>query len=252
MTLRECHYTVKQLVNKMGGQGSAGLLPLTIDWALNRSALIELKRKYKFQEGQGFEYDQEARDNLSSLYIRSPQDQPGLVPTTINNKYGVIYEVKFTNLLYPYIHLIGATAKITKQPCGSKYCGLTEVNRNELDTVLVDPNKKSDFKWGKVICDLGKDSSTTLGLPGSIYIYSCDDFTVDEVQVDYLKLPREVYFGGYNSLSGEYTTGDPVVEFDFGGTDMHETICRTAATLLTVSLQDPQLLQLQLINNQQS
>jgi hypothetical protein len=251
MNLFECHYTVRQLVNKLGGQGGANLLPFQIDWALNRSTLIVLKRKYKFQEGEGFEYDQEARDNLSALYVRSPQDQVALVPTTSGSKYGVVYQVKLTNLTYPYIHLIGATAKITST-CGSKYCGLTEINRNELDTVLVDPNKKSDYKWGKVICDIGKDSSTELGLPGSIYIYSCDDFTVDEVQVDYLKLPREVYYGGYNSLSGQYTTGDPQVEFDFGGVDMHEEICRTAATLLTVSLQDPQLLQLQLINNQQS
>lgn len=254
MNIQEAHYTVRQLVNKIGSQYSAGLIPAIIDWSLNRAALIVIKRKYKFEEGEGFELDQEARDNLSSLYIRSPQEQPALVPTAAGSKYGVVYEIKFANLLYPYIHLAGATAKITKTNCGSKYVGLTETNRNELDSILVDPHKKSDFKWAKVWCDLGKDSSTLAltdtGLPGSLYIYSCDDFVVDEVQVDYLKLPREVYFGGYNSLSGEYTTGDAAVGFDFGAEDMHEEICRTAATILTVGLQDPQLLQLQQLNSQ--
>lgn len=254
MNIQEAHYTVRQLVNKIGSQYSAGLIPLMIDWSLNRAALIVLKRKYKFEEGEGFELDQEAKDNLASLYVRSPQEQPALTPSTAGSKYGVIYEIKFTDLLYPYIHLAGATAKITKEKCGSKYVGLTEVSRNELDSVLVDPHKKSSYKWSKVWCDLGKDTTTltetSTGMPGSLFIYSCDDFTVDEVQVDYIKLPREVFFGGYNSPSGTYTTTDSPVDFDFGNQDMHEEICRTAATLLTVGFQDPQLLQLQQLNNE--
>lgn len=253
MNIQDAHYTVRQLVNKIGSQYSAGLVPAIIDWALNRATLIVLKRKYKFEEGEGFELDQEAKDNLSSLYVRSPQEQPALVPTLAGDKYGAVYEVKFNNLKYPYIHLIGATAKITKSGCGSKYRGVTEENRNVLDSILIDPHKKSDFKWGKVICDLGKDSTTltetSLGLPGSMYIYSCDDFVVDEVQIDYLKLPREVFFGGYNTVTGTYVAADSPVGFDFGGQDMHEEICRTAATVITVGLQDPQLLQIQQLNN---
>jgi len=248
--LQESHNTVRQLVNKIGSQYSAGLFPAMIDWALNRAALIVLKRKYKFEEGEGFELDQEAKDNLASLYVRSPQEQPALVPTSAGNKYGVVYEVKFSDLVYPYIHLAGATAKITKDKCGSKYVGLSEMNRNELDSVLVDPHKKSSYKWAKVWCDLGKDSTalTDTGLPGSLYIYSCDDFRVDEVQIDYIKLPREVFYGGYNSPT--HDAADPQVDFDFGNQDMIEEICRTAATLITVGIQDPQLLQIMQLNNE--
>ena len=48
---------------------------------------------------------------------------------------------------------------------------------------------------------------------GSIYIYT-DDFEIIEIYPEYIKQPNKVWIGTYNSLDGQYTVGDAIVECD--------------------------------------
>jgi len=77
---------------------------------------------------------------------------------------------------------------------------------------LVDPLRKPSLKWRRCVASIGKTNGN-IG-DSSLYVYTDGQFAVNSVRIEYIKKPVIVYFGGYNSLDGLYTTGDPQVNSD--------------------------------------
>lgn len=236
------HFAFRLAIDRVNSFTADDFNPAQIDWLLNLAHLIEVDKRYTTINAsqKGLETNQKRVDDLVSLHVKSPQDQPGLTPTAngtlLDNN---VYEVKIDTFAYDYKDLTGLRADITKGTC-TKQIGLTQVQEDDLNEALINDHTKPDFKWKTALFTLDKDSSSNG--KGSIYIYAAD-FTVDVVYPSYLKMPRKVYFGGYTSLDGDYTTGDPQVSSELPES-LHRNIVDTAVELASAAIQDAEYLQL--------
>jgi len=119
--------------------------------------------------------------------------------------------VPFANLTFEYVHFLRAF--INTDCAGDiNVTSAQLVQQDDLNIVLVDAFRKPSLKWRRLIASIGK-SKNQLG-QSSLYLYTNGEFAVTNVYVEYLKAPKVVYFGGYDSLDNLYTTGDPQVDCD--------------------------------------
>lgn len=236
------HFAYRLAIDRVNSFNSDDFTPAQIDWLLNLAQLIEVDKRYTplNSSKQGLEVTQKRADDLSVLHVRSPQEQPGLTPTAngtiLDNN---IYECPISSFLYDYKDLTGLRADITSGTC-TKQIGLTQVQEDDLNEALINAHTKPDFKWRTALFSISKDSNSA-GKP-SIYIYA-GDFTVDKVYPSYIKLPRKVFFSGYDSLDGVYEAADPQIDSELPES-IHRNIVDTAVELASAALQDPEYLQL--------
>jgi len=207
MNIKELHYDFKIKSDKVDSLKTRNFLPAEIDWLLNLAIQNFVDNKYG-----DFERVQDLIDQLSSLTIKSPTlEQPAVTVTYITGPEGV-YEMKLSDLQFPYLHLVRLNALGSKEGCTSKIMKGDEVSHDTLNKVLLSPFEGPNFNWVNLPYVFGKDT-TTIG-KSSIFLYTQNKFTIDEVYPEYLKLPKQVFFGGYNSLSGEYIITDIPVDCD--------------------------------------
>jgi len=242
MTIREMHVRVKERIDRENSQSSTDLTPGQIDLALNAASLIELERRYGIANNSkdAFEMTAKRRTELSTLHVFSPSDiEPGITAVTGEDYYGTYYYIDLNDTSRKLWILTGLDADITKPNCPKKKIGLTEVERDDLTKILTDPFYKPSYQWRRAptIIASGSDGSTDVA---RLYIYTDGDFVVQTVYPSYLRFPTPVFFGGYNSLDGLYTIGDPTVSSDMPEM-LHQHIVDTAAGLLTSNLQDTDL-----------
>lgn len=196
-TIRELHYEFKLQYNKLDSNHKKDLSPLEIDSLLNYAQweYIEIfysgenVKKYKL----GFEVTQQRIDMLSNLVIG--KKQPSLIPDNIlaNNCYEFYLDTTEGQLVEEYIHFVRASVQTN--------CGVinVEVERhNDLNMLLCDTYKKPSKKWKRLIAVI--EASTNPNVESSLYVYSEDDFIIESLNLEYLKKPRDVFFGGYNSV----------------------------------------------------
>lgn len=203
MNINELHYSFKIKADKVDSLKTRNLLPAEIDWILNESIQQFIDNKYG-----DFENTQDLIDQLSSLTIKSPTTyQPGVTVSIVEPG---IYELKLDDLEYPYLHLVRLRAKCSKEGCIDKVINGREVTHDEINKVLLSSFEGPSYTWLNLPFLFGKSSTNG----SSIYLYTNDDFTIEEVYPEYLKLPTKVFFGGYNSLDGQYISSDPQVTTD--------------------------------------
>ena len=236
------HFAFRLAIDRVNSFSSDDFTPAQIDWLLNLAQLIEVDKRYTplNSSRQGMEVTQKRTDDLSVLHVKSPQEQPGIVPvlatsTLLDNS---IYECPLSSLLYDYKDLTGLRADIKSGSC-TKQIGLTQVQEDYLDEALINEHTKPDFKWKTALFTISKDSNTTAS--PSIYVYS-GDFEVLKVYPSYIKLPRKVFFSGYNSLDNQYVAADAQVNSELPE-PIHRNIVDTAVELASAAIQDPEYLQ---------
>jgi hypothetical protein len=196
MIIQRMHHEIKLRFNKLNSNHKADLTPAMIDDLINdaQHSYIEMfysgnnLKKYKL----GFEVTQQRIDMLSNL-VEKPTT-PLTSPLIHNNRY------EFSLDIAPkYKHLVRAYAKTN---CG--LVNVTPIRHNDLNTILTDVQRGPSKLWRRLICATG--TSTVDPENSSLYVYSEPGFIVDEVFIEYIREPRKVFFGGYDTL--EYIHGD--------------------------------------------
>lgn len=89
--------------------------------------------------------------------------------------------------------------------CGKIRIGKVYQNEHDdLNVILLDAMTRPSKKWKRLVAVLGRSSANDG--TSSIYVYTNGEFTISGLDVEYLKYPDKVFFGGYDTL--EYLSGD--------------------------------------------
>lgn len=184
MIIAKQHHEFKIRMNKLNSLHYEDLLPYQIDSKLNEAALFICNHWGELSE---FGKSQFNKDLFGNLLVKYP-DQPKLVlhGTTDNQ-----YEYKLLDLKYPYLHLDRCYVQ-----CGTNIVPVSMIQHDQQHK-LNDKYQKPNFKWKRLLGLIGKssDSNNT-----SLYIYSDVDLTNKDVRLEYVKYPKKVFFGGYDSV----------------------------------------------------
>lgn len=181
----------------------------------------------------GFEVTQQRIDMLSTLV---PPEEDATVTLF---KTG-IYKVNLNSLSSKYRHVIRIYATTS---CGKIEC--IPIRHNDLDSELRSENTKPSAIWRRCLYVESSDSSGNQ----TLYLYTGGEFTITGVTLSYIKEPRKVFYGTYDTLEyllGDTTapnTGDPAISSEYPLIS-HSTIVQIAVQLIERSLEDVQGIQI--------
>jgi hypothetical protein len=275
MRIEEMHYQFDLMLDKVASNDRKNLKPWEKDAYLNNAIILLVKDRYNSdnRDKEGFETNQKRITELENLHIKSPELQPALIPTNLGNGR---YELNLDNLgkinlfgglkhRFRYLFLTKAVANISKDGCNKK---------STIRLVQIDDNKNSynqpDFVWGRTNANFGRSSYTatfdssqsnvddntvtpilrdinnqlmTKKL-GSLYFDTTDkdgvsQFTIDNVEISYIKYPNRVFVGGYDALDllSKSTSNTSKIDCDLPES-MHDEVVRQAVLLALSDLKD--------------
>lgn len=184
MNIAKQHSEFKIRLNKINSNHYEDLKPNQIDSFLDSAALFICNH---WGEIGQFQKTQFGKDMFGTLLIKYP-DQPELSP--LDNGNGQ-YEINLNQLKYNYLHLDGAYVQ-----CGNLVIPVTMITRDE-DLKLNDYSQRPNFKWKRLLGVIAKSSTLATS---SLYIYSDVDLTTKKVRIEYVKEPKKVFFGGYDTI----------------------------------------------------
>ena len=205
------HQAFKMAVNEMDSNVNIGYPPEVVDIVLNKAVQFWLEDTVK-----GLESNQAIIEKLSSLVIRTPLTSTA---TTANNFQTPLassitldnaYEYKFDGLVHPYYRFLSAHVIMTKDGC-AKRAKVRIEQHDDIETVLIDANRKPSYRYGEVVGEFGRDSDTyTIAdandVGKSIIVHTEKGSTLSTLYLTYLKIPNQVSYGGYDDLNGNPMT----------------------------------------------
>jgi len=235
MTISELHYAFKMSMDRIDSNSQTDFNRGEIDYLLNEAQLIFLKTRSSTSniKQRGFEATQKRTDDLSTLVIKHPEQQP-LIPT--NN------EVDLSLLKYEYYSLIRIYAEVQESDC-VKSIPLKFVQHDDLNDVLKDPFNSAS--QDAIPYNFGKSSASN---STSIYMYPKSG-TINKVYIEYLKLPNKVSYGGYAYIDGIIY---PPTTLEFPE-HTHLEIVDIAANVAALNIENPEYIRLKkekLFNNE--
>lgn len=197
MNIKSLHFDIKVKWNELDTNTRVDIDPAVLDHIINDVTQDYVEIFYSGRNGKrynlGFEVTQQRIDMLSDLVVGEGV-QPVLVPKVIQENK--LYEIDFKALKYPYRHLIRAFV--------DSECGIINIKpeqHDDLNHVLNDPLRRPSKTWKRLV---SATRASTEGSGSSLYLYS--DFAINDVQLEYIREPIKVFYGGYNSL--DYINGD--------------------------------------------
>jgi hypothetical protein len=211
MNLLEWHYDFNIKIDKVDSLSKRNFTPAEKDWIFNEAIGLFVKQRYGINNSKkaGFESIQKRTDDLRTLQIKSPSaQQPGVVPV---RHQGDVYEFRISDFAYPYWFLTRLTGEAGSGEC-VKTITIRQVQHDDLSIALEDEFYKPNFTWGEALAVEARSDETS-DKKGSIYVYT-DNFEIRKIYPEYIKKPNKVWIGTYNSLDGQYTVGQPIVECD--------------------------------------
>ena len=235
MVIDQLHHEFKLEKNKVDSLASMDYLPVEIDAYLNKSIWFFLKSRYKInQSNRGFETNQDRITQLSNLHIKSPELQPGIVPTLVTNG---TYKIELKDLDYEYLFLTKANCDIKKADCIKNGVRIKLTQTDDNNTLYSSPN----FNWKIVNGQFGKtDSGTATNVEKSaLYIYTEEGSEITTIYIEYIKYPNRVFFGGYDHIDGQSVSTDPKINCDIDA-GFHDEIVRQAVLFAVEDLGDVQ------------
>lgn len=199
MTIIEQHYDFDLKIDKVASFAKENFNVAEKDWLLNEAQDVFVKQRMTGHNphGTGFEFNQKRIDDLSTIHIKFPE-QPGITPSLVSG----VYEVTLSSLVHPYLKFTRGQVDVVQDNCPNKKVSLREMQNDDLNDSLDDPYAQSSLKDG-VLFNFGKSSLTTA--QSSIYLYP-GDLTLGDVYIEYLKQPRQMFYGGYDYIDGTPTT----------------------------------------------
>lgn len=190
MLIEELHYQVRQKTNKLDSGFRRDFTDPEIDDALNEASLMYLHNLYTEYQQRGAEYDNENVVKLRPFIITYPT-APAIIATS-STADGVYRFVLPSDFLYPL------RLRLKSDDCPSAYIRVQLTTHDELDALLNDFHAKPSLKWKRALAVIGYGSSSQ----HSIYLYTNQEFTADDLYVDYIKKPATVSIGGYDDILG--------------------------------------------------
>lgn len=193
--IQKVHYLVKQKWNKLDSNSNMDLTSAMIDMTINQVSRNYINYFFNSDgtlKRVGLEGTQYNIDEIANLVISKPE-QPSLTP--IDRGEG-IYEVPFSYLTYKYFHLLRASTNTD--------CGVVSVDilpHSKLSQSLNDYYRKPKKAWRRALAKIAKSSN---GDGISLYVYTNGDFVIDTIDIEYIKEPKDVFFGGYDSIETVY------------------------------------------------
>lgn len=226
MTISELHYAFKVAMDRIDSNSQTDFNKGEIDYLLNEAQLIFLKTRSSTSNSKqkGFEATQKRIDDLSTLLVKYPEQQP---LTPISN------EVNLSLLTYEYYSLVRIYAEVQYTDC-VKNVQLKFVQHDDLNDVLKDPFNSAS--QDAIPYNFGKSSTSS---STSIYLYPTTG-TVNKVYIEYLKLPNKVSFGGYAYVDG-VVYPPSTLEFP---EHTHLEIVDIAANIAAMNIENPEYIRL--------
>lgn len=198
MDYRLWHFNFKERLDKMAANSNPDLNPAEIDEFMYRAIEAFLRENTSIQKGKGFELNDVQRQKLSTLVV-TPNEQAVVAPTTIVNG---VYEFPLTSP--PFLHEIympvRARVNVSKDGCDDATLDVFFVDHDDLHYILGDSLHGPSYKYRRAIAVEAK-ASTTLGAK-SLYVHTSGDFTVNSLELTYIKRPVVPTIGGYQYFDG--------------------------------------------------
>ena len=236
MVISRMHYEIKVGYNKLNSNHKPDLLPAQIDDVINKASddYVEIfysgnnSKEYKL----GFEVTQQRIDMLQTLIVPLTNYAAVSIDTD-PERYGVdltMFDPTYRHFLRAYVIPV---------ECSTKHIPVTITRLNDLDVKLRDRNTQPSLSWNRC---LGSIKNNTLEL------YT-KDYTITEVQIEYLRNPVKVFSSGYDSLefdiTGEgYESTDPQVTSDLPE-QYHDLLVDMVVQYIAATLEDNNKFQLQ-------
>lgn len=231
MNIQRMHSEVKLRYNKLNSNAKPDLPKQFIDDYLNNAQDEFIRICYASNNSKkfrlGFEATQQRIDLLSSIVI--PEEQLAVTLFKTN-----VYKASLNSLTKSYRHLIRLYANTS---CGKIEC--IPVKHEDIDNYLRNENTKPSAVWRRCLYVIASDGSNN----PCIYLYTGGEFTITNVILSYIKEPKKVFFGGYNTL--EFLNGDTTapstitapIDSELPLTS-HDFIIDIAVQLISRSLED--------------
>ena len=240
MLIDEFHYEFDLRLDRVASQDRPDFYDNERDSYFNRAIKRFTKDRYGIDNPKkfGFETNQERISNLMSLHIKYPV-QAALTPTYRGNG---IYELRLSDLEYPYLFLTSARVTIEKNKC-TKTIDHKNWQVDDRKNTFHEPN----YDWGRVHVHFGR---STVSSPSNEELYSMyfdttnyagvQQFKINSVQLSYIKIPNRVCRGTYIHIDDKVTVSPAftaVTECDLPS-DFHDEIVNIAVLLANKDIQD--------------
>lgn len=235
MTIERLHQEIKFRWNKMNSNHKKDFSSAYLDDAINKATddFIEIfysgnnSKQYKF----GFEVNQQRIDMLQTLIVPEESIPVELISTDK-------YKINLSDLSESYRHFLRAS--VTSTDCDGNVIPVNIVRLNDLDSKLNDKFTQPSLNWKRC---LGSIKNNTLEL------YT-KDYTITECNIEYLRNPVKVFYGGYDSL--EFINGDTLA-YQSGSSKVtsdlppayHDLLVDMVVQYLSIVLEDQSKFQLQ-------
>lgn len=223
MTVQEMHVDFRIKMDKMATNSNISFNEAQIDWLLNEAQLVIIKNTARTR----LDYEQSTIDRISSVIVSE------VVTPAEDLLQDNVYFIRMDSLEHPYMHYVKGSAKITNTSC-TKTLPLKFIAHDDLYPTLQDPFNKSGVDH--VLMNFSSD------LLGGIRmnLYTDGSFTIDEVNITYIRRPKKISLGTYVYLDG---TTIPYQESELPP-HVHPEIVDYAVLSAAANVEDPQLLQL--------
>ncbi len=159
---------------------------------LNRAIVLYVQKCYGINNTYniGVEGNQKRMDDLQMLIVK---DEPSLTYTQ-DTLDPLRYVADFSNLTKgKYLHLLRSSSTGNKYKCINSSLYNKQITHDELDEVLIDPNRSPSFEWQEIPVILSDNK---------IYGYTDGTFSLNKCFIEYLKYPKEIDLQGYIKFDG--------------------------------------------------
>lgn len=228
MTIQEFHYAFKIAMDRVDSLSNIDFNPYEVDFFLNEAQKVFINRRFSAMSNpklQGVEASQKRIDDLSTVIVKYPL-QPGITPVADSG----VYELNLSNLLFPYFHIMSASADVLTSPGCESRIQLKFVQHDDYRELLKDPFNDADFEFIPYNFGLSSDQTTS-----SIYMYP-NQYSIKKVYVEYIKQPAKMSLGTYTYIDG--TTYPPTTS-DLP-TYTHNELVDIAVQLASLAVANPE------------
>ncbi len=191
---------IDQYLNKSGTNDQFKIsLPDKVR-AINSAQIVLVKRKVGLNNvyKMGFESFRKRFDDLDFLI----QKEVEMNITKSNNNL-----VVSTTLLPDYMFYINSYCTADKGDCKNRKIYNILVPNNDVQNYMKDSNFRSSFDWQEQLLTMSTDN---------LVLHKADDYTLNKLYIDYLRLPREVDIIGYKKrLANSQVVNSKTIDCEF-------------------------------------
>lgn len=190
MNILEMHHAFVLRSNKIDALYNKEFTPLERDNFLNEAIIAFVNRSYNGANAKrlSFEQTQEMLDEIRTLVVHSPSQQPWIPPTSV---LGDMHIFEFDDLDYEYLHLIRVAAQFAG--CTND-ANVNMVQHDDLNYYLRNSLTKPSKKWNRIVGVIGGNK---------LILYGED---ISQAAISYIKYPAKVSIEGYTDINGQATT----------------------------------------------